>query len=247
LIHLPDEDTTASVAVVIVSPPSLPPHPNLPYQNAQLIHLPDDDTTASVAVVIVSPPSLPPHPNLPYHQTKLIHLPDDDTTASVAVVIVSPPSLPTQAFPPARPHLPTGRRPDGLFTTVTVVTTIAVVTHTTIPGLMIFAQRKRIGLVFSLLRRKLTLTLLYAVDLLFRYVTDVACPSDSITFREGRNMLCPRGCIIFAIWNSSLFLFLSAALCYTHEGVILLQFGILIYFIPFGLLNFFSEYFRPFF
>ena len=53
-------------------------------------------------------------------------------------------------------------------------------------------------------------------------------------------MLCPRGCNIFVIWNSSLFVFLSAALCYTHEGVILLQFGILIYFIPFGLLNFFG-------
>ena len=53
-------------------------------------------------------------------------------------------------------------------------------------------------------------------------------------------MLCPRGCNIFAIWNSFLFLFLSAALCYTHKGVIFLQFGILIYFIPFGLLNFFG-------
>jgi hypothetical protein len=80
---------------------------------------------------------------------------------------------------------------------------------------MIFAQRKRIGLAFSLLRRELPLTLLFVVDLLFRYaaatVDDVACPSGTNTFREGCILLYPRGCNIFAIWNSSLFLFLSAA------------------------------------
>jgi hypothetical protein len=114
---------------------------------------------------------------------------------------------------------------------------------------MIFAQRKRIGLAFSLLRRELPLTLLFVVDLLFRYaaatVDDVACLSDTITFREGCILLYPRGCNIFAIWNSSLFLFLSAAFCYTHEGVIFCNLGFLfILFLSACLI--FSEYFRPF-
>jgi O-antigen ligase len=78
---------------------------------------------------------------------------------------------------------------------------------------MIFAQRKRIGLAFSLLRRELPLTLLLVVDLLFRYaaatVDDVASPSD---INSGR-----------------------AEFCYTHGGVIFLQFGILLYFYSFRL------------
>jgi hypothetical protein len=128
---------------------------------------------------------------------------DDETASSRVVTPVSPPAPPS------------GRN-DGHLTTATVAISIAVIDHSTTSGLsMIFAQRKRIGLAFSLLRRELPLTLLFVVDLLFRYaaatVDDVACLSDTITFREGCILLYPRGCNIFAIWNSSLFLFLSAA------------------------------------
>jgi hypothetical protein len=126
---------------------------------------------------------------------------DDETAASQVVTPVSTPAPPS------------GRN-DGPLTTATVAISIAVIDHSTTSGLlMIFAQRKRIGLAFSLLQREFPLTLLFVVYLLFRYaattVDDVAFPSDSNSRR--------------------------AAFCYTHGGVIFLQFGILLYFYSFRL------------
>ena len=107
---------------------------------------------------------------------------------------------------------------------------------------MIFAQRKRIGLAFSLLRRELPLTLLFVVDLLFRYaaatVDDVASPSDS---NSGRAAFCyTHGGVIFLQFGILLYFYSFRLPMLYPRGCNILQFGILIYFIPFGLLNFFG-------
>ena len=126
------------------------------------------------------------------------------------------------------PHHPfQPEKNDGPLTTATITISIAVIDHSTTSDLMIFEQRKRIVLAFSLLRREFTLTLMLVVNILFRYTTttvgDVTCPLDDITFREGRHMLYPRG-VIFLQFGILLYIYIFL--------------GILIYFIPFGSLNF---------